>query len=110
MTTPYTDWAHAAPTKPYPAAVMGVTTTPTKSNDFGATECFDPSHLPIPFTNMTSAHDETPAALWGSSYPQVANGSAMFDGTLSTAFPEVLATGYDMAVTQVGLDEFINAL
>src|SRR6266702_1428656 len=112
LTAPYTDWACGAPTESYPAVVVGATATPPKSHDFGASGCFGPPPLPIPFAlqHTTSALDETPAALWGAGYPQVANGSAIFDGTLSAAFPEVLATGYDAVATQAGLDEFINVL
>jgi hypothetical protein len=32
----------------------------------------------------------------------------MFDSTLAAAFPEVLATGYDVVAAQAVLDEFIN--
>lgn len=102
LTAPFTDWACGAPTEPYPPAVVG------------ASGCFGPPPLPIPFTlqHTTSAFDETPAALWGASYPLAlaASESAMFDGTFTAAFPEVLATGYDVAATQAGLDEFINVL
>jgi hypothetical protein len=106
MTTPYADWACGAPTESYSPSVVGAISTPPKSNDFGASGCFGPQHLPIPSAlHTTSALDETPATLWGASYPQAANGSTMFDSTLAAAFPEVLATGYD-----AGLDEFINVL
>lgn len=104
MTAPYTDWACGSPTETYPPAVMGALATPPKSNDFGASGCFGPQPFPIP-SALTSPLDETPAALWDTSYPQAANGSTMFDSTLAAAFPEVLATGYD-----AGLDEFINVL
>lgn len=114
LTAPYSDWACAASTESYPSAVVGATAVPPKSNsnDFGASGCFGPPPLPIPFTlqHTTSALDETPAALWDAGYPQGANGATMFDGTLAAAFPEVLATGYDAIATQAGLDEFINVL
>lgn len=104
MTNPYTDWACGAPTESYSPSVVGAISTPPKSNDFGASGCFGPQALPIP-SALQHTLDETPAALWGTSYPQAANGSTMFDSTLAAAFPEVLATGYD-----AGLDEFINVL
>ena len=112
MTAPYPNWACDAPTESYLPPVVGAIATPPKSNDFGASGCFGPSPLPIPFSlqHTTSTLDENPAALWGASYPQAVNGSTMFDSTLTAAFPEVLATGYDVVSTQAGLDEFINVL
>jgi hypothetical protein len=91
---------------------VGATASSPKSNDFGASGCFGPPPLPIPFAlqHTASALDKTPVALWGATYPQIANSSAMFDGSVTAAFPEVLATGYDVVATQAGLDEFINVL
>ncbi|KAF8264251.1 hypothetical protein EI94DRAFT_1806067 [Lactarius quietus] len=97
MTVPYTDWACGAPTESYTPAVRML-----RSDAPSDTLCLQ--HTP-------SALDETPAALWGAGYPQSANGSTMFDSTLTAAFPEVLATtGYDVVSTQAGLDEFMNVL
>ena len=102
LTVPLTDWACVAP-----STFVGATTSPLQSNNFGVSGCFGPPPIPIPFDlrHTISALDETPAALW---YPQAVNGSAMFDGTLTMAFPEVLSTGYDVVATQACLDEFIN--
>jgi hypothetical protein len=106
MATPYANWVCDASIESYPPAVVGAIATPPKSNDFGASGCFGPPPVPIPFA-LPSALDENPAVSW---YPQATNGSTMFDSTLSAAFPEVLATGYDVVSTQAGLDEFINVL
>lgn len=112
LTTPYIDWACGAPSDSYPAILAGANASPPKSNDFGASGYFGPPPLPIPFAlqHTPSALEETPTALWDTRYPQAADGSAMFDGTLTAAFPEVLATGYDVVATQAGLDEFVNVL
>ena len=114
MAAPYTNWACDASIQSYPPAVVGAIATPPKSNDFGASGCFGPPPVQIPFAlpsqHMTSELDENPAASWGARYPQAANGSTMYDNTLTAAFPEVLATGYDVVSTQAGLDEFINVL
>jgi hypothetical protein len=100
-----------------------------KSPDTGVGS-FGPTPLPIPFasqhtmttTSSSSALHEIPAALWGPSYAgsaatAAANEAAMFGGPapgLTANFAEaavpVPAAGYDMASSQVGLDEFIHAL
>jgi hypothetical protein len=110
LTAPYTDWACVPPSDSYPTFVGATASSPLKSNDLGASGCFGPPALPIPFDlhHTISALDETPAALCGARYPQTANGLAMFDSTLAAAFPEVLATGYDVVAAQAVLDEFIN--
>jgi hypothetical protein len=85
--------------------------------------------IPIPFalqhttTTTSSALHEIPAALWGTGYAgssaaAAANeAGAMFGGAapgLTVNYAEatvpVPAAGYDMAASQVGLDEFIHAL
>ena len=83
--------------------------------------------IPIPFalqhattTTTTSppALHEIPAALWGTSYlgsaPAAAaanEAEAMFGGAApGLAVNFTSAAGYDVATSQVGLDEFINAL
>ena len=110
LTAPYTDWACCTSSDSYPVTLAGAIASPLKSNDFGANGCFGPQPIPFALQHRTSALDETPAALWGARYPHLANGSAMFNNTLTAAFPEVLATGYDVVATQAGLDEFINVL
>jgi hypothetical protein len=82
--------------------------------------------IPIPFalqhattTTTTSppALHEIPAALWSTSYPGSAaaaaanEAEAMFGGAApGLAVNFTSAAGYDVAASQVGLDEFINAL
>ena len=110
LTAPYTDWACGASSDSYPATLVGATASFPKSNVFGASGVFGPQPHSIPFALQHTVPDENPAALWGAKYPQAVNGSAMFDGSLTTPFPEVLTTGYDVVATQAGFDEFINVL
>lgn len=97
-----------------------------KSPHTGAVGSFGPMRIPIPFalqhaTTTTSppALHEIPAALWGTSYlgsaPAAAaaanEAEAMFGGAApGLAVNFTSAAGYDVAASQVGLDEFINAL
>lgn len=95
-----------------------------KSPDTGAAGCFGPP-LSIPYglqrttTPPSSALHEIPAADWDTCYAgsaAAANGAtAMFGCATSCLTADVAegtvpvpAAGYDMAVSQVGLDEFIN--
>lgn len=99
-----------------------------KSSNTGAVGPFGPTPIPIPFalqhttTTTSSALHEIPAALWdtgyaGSSAAAANEAGAMFGGAaqgLTVNYAEatvpVPAAGYDMAASQVGLDEFIHAL
>ncbi len=131
MTSPScAEWACCAPT----AAESCLAFAPCagaalpKSPDTGAAGSFGPAPLPIPYslqltttnTSPSLALDEIPAAHWDTCYAGSAvatNGAtAMFGGVspgLSADFAEaadsVPAAGYDVAASQVGLDEFINA-
>jgi len=118
LTTPYTDWvcAASAPTESS-LAIAGPTAALPKSLDTGVVGSFGPTTLlPIPFTlqHTTSVLNEIPAAQpWGVRYAaETADGAAVYGGTpdLAAVFAEALPAGYDVGGTQVGLDEFINAL
>ena len=95
----------------------------------GAVGPFGPSPIPIPFalqhttTTPSSALHEIPAALWGTGYAGSAaaaaahEAGAMFGGAapgLTVNYAEaalpVPAAGYDVAASQVGLDEFIHTM
>jgi hypothetical protein len=116
------DWARCSLT-----TESSLGTALPKSPDTGVIGSFGPTPLPIPFapqhtmtiTSSSSALHEIPAALWGPGYAgsAAANEAAMFGGPapgLPANFAEaavpVPAAGYDMATSQVGLDEFIHAL
>jgi hypothetical protein len=123
MTSPScADWACCSPATETSRA--GAAALP-KSPDTGAIGSFGPTPLPIPLalqqhhttsTSSSSALHEIPAALWGTGYAGSA-AAAAFGGAapgLTASFAEnavpVPAAGYDVAASQVGLDEFINAL
>ena len=119
MTSPScADWACTAATT---ESSLGAALC--KPSHTGAVGSFGPMPIPIPFalqhttTTTTSpppALHEIPAALWGTSYPGSAaanDAEAMFGGSApGLAVNFTSAAGYDVAASQVGLDEFINAL
>jgi hypothetical protein len=132
MTSPScAEWACCAPTAesclafaPCAGAAL------TKSPDTGAVGSFGPPPLSIPYglqqhtttTPPPSALHEIPAADWDTCYAgsAAANGAAVMFGCASpcptanvaeaTVPVRVPAAGrYDMAASQAGLDEYINA-
>jgi hypothetical protein len=127
---PCVEWACCAPTsKSCLAFAPGAGAAPLKSPDTGAVGSFGPSPLSIPYglqqhttttTPPSSALHEIPSADWDTCYagsPATANGAAsMFSCTtpcltadVAEATVPVPTAGYDMAASEVGLDEFINA-
>jgi len=121
------DWACCSPTTESSLAIApgaGVGAVQPKSPDTGAVRSFGPTPLPIPLalqhttttsSSSSSALHEIPAALWGTGY--AGSAAAAFGGAapgLTANYAEaavpVPAAGYDVAASQVGLDEFINAL
>jgi len=130
MTSPScAEWACCAPTaESCLAFAPGAGAALPKSPDTGAVGSFGSPSLSIPYglqlhttttTPPSSALHEIPATDWDTCYAgsaAAANGAvAMFGcsapcltADVAEAVP-VPAAGYDMAVSQVGLDEFINA-
>jgi hypothetical protein len=121
MTSPScADWACSPTTESSLAISPSAGAVLPKSPDTGALGSFGPTHLPIPLalqhtTTSSSSLHEIPAALWGTGY--AGSAATAFSGAspgLTANFAEtavpVPAAGYDVAASQIGLDEFINAL
>jgi len=130
MTSPScAEWACCAPTaKSCLAFAPCAGVVLPKSPDTGSVGSLGPPHLSIPYglqqhtttTPPSSALHEIPAADWDTCYAgsaAAANGAAAMFGCgspcltadVAEATVPVPAAGYDMAASQAGLDEFINA-